>query len=144
YMTKACREAKRDTSWVRPDEAYEASIHRLATLMIGDPDCAARIGRDVAPFAWYGALASLTLTVLKLTVPGVPDIYQGASILDDWLVDPDNRRPVDFEQRKAIADEFDLLVDGPADTLRRTVVGWLASGDFDRAKLWIIHRLLGW
>ncbi len=144
YMTKACREAKRDTSWVKPDEAYEASIHRLARLMIGDPDCAARIGRDVAPFAWYGALASLTLTVLKLTVPGVPDIYQGASILDDSLVDPDNRRPVDFEQRKAIADEFSRLADGPPDALRRTVVSWLASGDFDRAKLWIIHRLLGW
>ncbi len=144
YMTKACREAKRETSWVQPDEDYEASVHRLARLMIEDPGCAARIGRDVAPFAWYGALASLTLTVLKLTVPGVPDIYQGASILDDSLVDPDNRRPVDFEQRKAIADEFARLVDGPADLLRRTVTSWLASGDFDRAKLWIIHRLLGW
>jgi (1->4)-alpha-D-glucan 1-alpha-D-glucosylmutase len=144
YMTKACREAKRDTSWARPDQAYEASIHRLVTLMIGDPACAARIGRDVRPYAWYGALGSLTQTVLKLTVPGVPDIYQGASILDDSLVDPDNRRPVDFAQRKAIADEFAVLADGPAGILRRTVVGWLATGDFDRAKLWIIHRLLGW
>ena len=132
------------TSWTAPDESYEAAVHRLVDLMLGDTGCAALIARDVRPFAWYGALSSLSLTALKLTVPGVPDIYQGSSILDDSLVDPDNRRPVDFAQRQALIEELAALDDEPAGVLQGILSGWLAGGDFDRLKLWTIHRLLRW
>ena len=144
YMTKACREAKLHTSWTAPDEIYEGSVHRLVDLMLQDPACVARIARDTRPFAWYGALNSLSLTALKLTAPGVPDIYQGASILDDSLVDPDNRRPVDFTGRQALITELAALAAKPSAQIRGALAAWLSTGDFARVKLWTIHRLLGW
>jgi (1->4)-alpha-D-glucan 1-alpha-D-glucosylmutase len=144
YMTKACREAKLQTSWTAPDEAYEGAIHRLIDLTVADAALATGIGQEVLPFAWYGALNSLTLTTLKLTAPGVPDIYQGANVLDDSLVDPDNRRPVDFTQRLAMIQELAQLARQSAARIRTTLSGWLAAGDFARLKLWTIHRLLGW
>jgi (1->4)-alpha-D-glucan 1-alpha-D-glucosylmutase len=142
YMTKACREAKLHTSWTEPDEAYEGAVHQLVDLILGDQELAARIERDVRPFAWYGALNSLSLTALKLTVPGVPDIYQGANVLDDSLVDPDNRRPVDFAAREETIRELVELAGRPADEIRRALSDWLAGGDFGRLKLWTIHRRL--
>ena len=144
YMTKACREAKLHTSWTETDEEYEKALHRLVDLVLGDRELGARIGRDVCPFAWFGAFNSLSLTALKLTVPGVPDIYQGAHVLDDSLVDPDNRRPVDFGERRTLIGELTGLAARPAAEIRATVGGWAASGDFARLKLWTIHRLLGW
>ena len=144
YMTKATREAKLLTSWTEPDAAYEDAVHRLIDLVLGDRDLAARIGEDVRPFAWYGALNSLTLTALKLTAPGVPDIYQGANVLDDSLVDPDNRRPVDFAGRKEVIRELVEIATGPADGIGDAIGRWLSTGDFARLKLWTIHRLLGW
>ena len=144
YMTKACREAKLHTSWTRPDEGYEGAVHQLIDLVLGDDELAARIGRDLRPYAWYGGLNSLSLTALKLTVPGVPDIYQGANVLDDSLVDPDNRRPVDFAAREALIHELAELADRPGPEIRQALAGWLAAGDFARLKLWTIHRLLGW
>jgi (1->4)-alpha-D-glucan 1-alpha-D-glucosylmutase len=144
YMTKACREAKLNTSWTEPDDAYEGAVHQLIDLILQDPELSARIGGDIRPFAWYGALNSLSLTALKLTVPGVPDIYQGANVLDDSLVDPDNRRPVDFVAREQTIRELVDLEARPADEIRRSLAQWLAAGDFGRLKLWTIHRLLGW
>jgi len=143
-MTKACREAKLHTSWTEPDASYEGAVHQLIDLVLADADLAARIGRDVQPFAWYGALNSLSLTALKLTVPGVPDIYQGANVLDDSLVDPDNRRPVDFAAREAVIRELVDVAARPGDGIRKSVAQWLTSGDFARLKLWTLHRLLGW
>ena len=144
YMTKATREAKLHTSWTEPDAAYEDAVHRLIDLVLGDRELVARIGEDVRPFAWYGALNSLSLTALKLTAPGVPDIYQGANVLDDSLVDPDNRRPVDFAARKEVIRELVEMAAGPAGGMADEIARWLAAGDFARLKLWTIHRLLGW
>ncbi len=144
YMTKACREAKVETSWTAVDEAYEQAVHGLIDLILGDAALCARIHQDVLPFAWYGALNSLSLTALKLTVPGVPDIYQGANVLDDSLVDPDNRRPVDFTERQALVMELAELARQPDSEIKNAIGGWLAAGDFSRLKLWTIHRLLGW
>ncbi|HZH06451.1 MAG TPA: hypothetical protein VEY69_07250, partial [Lautropia sp.] len=144
YMMKACREAKLETSWTQPDEEYERSVHRLIDLILGDAGLASRIGREVLPFGWYGALNSVSLTALKLTVPGVPDIYQGANVLDDSLVDPDNRRPVDFTERRAVIRELAEMAARPAAEIRQTLGAWLVAGDFPRLKLWTIHRLLGW
>ena len=144
YMTKACRESKLHTSWTAPDAGYEQALHRVVELMLGDADLAARLGQDIRRYAWYGALNSLSLTALKLTVPGVPDTYQGANILDDSLVDPDNRRPVDFTGRQALMLDLTDLAVKPSQEIRNALAGWLAAGDFARLKLWTMHRLLGW
>ena len=142
YLHKAGREAKRLTSWTEPDDDYEQAVARLVDLIFGDESLTRRIVSDVRPYAWFGALNSLSLTALKLTVPGVPDIYQGANILDDSLVDPDNRRPVDFDERLPVIRELAALAGSPHDRIVAQVTGWLRAGDFARLKLWTIHRLL--
>ncbi len=97
YLTKALREGKVSSSWLAPDEAHEARVHayaaRAASLVQADPllDEIGRIGRHIAA-------AQL---LLKLTAPGVPDVYQGDELEDLSLVDPDNRRPVDWEPRRS-------------------------------------------
>jgi len=102
FMIKAVREAKVHTSWAIEDQSYEAAIE---TFVRGALDSArSRAFLDdfataIAPIILTGALNSLSQTLMKLTAPGVPDIYQGAETWDLSLVDPDNRRPVDFASR---------------------------------------------
>jgi (1->4)-alpha-D-glucan 1-alpha-D-glucosylmutase len=101
YMLKAVREAKKHTNWTCPVPAYEEALARYvdALLRAGEPnpfvDELNRIAARLAPFGYRNSLSQLAL---KLTVPGVPDIYQGCEAWNFSLVDPDNRRPVDFEQ----------------------------------------------
>lgn len=108
YMLKATREAKERTSWMKPNPAYETAcrdfIGRLLAIEISGPFLAdfQSFHTAVAPL---GALNSLCQVVLKLTVPGVPDIYRGCELWDLSLVDPDNRRPVDFALRRRLLDE---------------------------------------
>ena len=104
YMVKALREAKTVSSWARPNEPFEkACIEFLTTLV--DPAESAAFLDDFLPFqaivARFGMLNSLTQVTMKLTCPGVPDIYQGCEKWDLSLVDPDYRRPVDFEDRRS-------------------------------------------
>src|SRR5262249_19595301 len=105
YVEKALREAKRNTSWVEPNEKWEAQVKRFCrALYVSD-----RFGADVEPFAGdvaeTGRLAALGQVALRLTSPGVPDVYQGDELELLALVDPDNRRPVDWERRRrALAD----------------------------------------
>lgn len=112
-MQKAAREAREHTSWTRPDTSYEDALQATVRTAFADAvfltdfaAFAARIGRA-------GAENGLLQVVLKLTVPGVPDIYQGAELWEQSMVDPDNRLPVDFDQRRdlieRIAGEPDLL-----------------------------------
>jgi (1->4)-alpha-D-glucan 1-alpha-D-glucosylmutase len=100
YMLKAVREAKLNTSWAAPNEAYEAATVRFVRAALDETRSRGFLA-DVAAFqhsiAAAGAINGLAQTMLKLTAPGVPDIYQGTEIWDFSLVDPDNRRPVDFE-----------------------------------------------
>jgi (1->4)-alpha-D-glucan 1-alpha-D-glucosylmutase len=102
FLTKALREAKRHTSWVNLNESYEAAAAVLTAgvLQVGSPalDALRPLARRLA---FAGALNGLAAAVLKCTIPGVPDIYQGAELWDFSLVDPDNRRPVDFAARAA-------------------------------------------
>jgi (1->4)-alpha-D-glucan 1-alpha-D-glucosylmutase len=99
FVLKALREAKVHTSWEAPDEAYEADVNAFAEAILGSPeftdDLAAFAGRCAA----VGGRNSLGLLVLKLAAPGIPDIYWGNEDWDLSLVDPDNRRPVDFAGR---------------------------------------------
>jgi (1->4)-alpha-D-glucan 1-alpha-D-glucosylmutase len=104
WQQKALREAKLTTSWQAPNERYEAAAREFVMRIFAD-DTAAALLDEIATFARRlarpGALNSLTQTLLKLTSPGVPDIYQGTEFWDLSLVDPDNRRPVDYSARIA-------------------------------------------
>ena len=103
YMIKASREAKVRTSWAAPDQEYEAGLERFVRRIL-DPQEGRAFLADLLAFqpriAVTGACNGLAQILLKLTVPGVPDTYQGCELWDLSLVDPDNRRPVDFELRR--------------------------------------------
>jgi len=103
WQQKALREAKLQSSWSAPNEAYEKGVETFLTrLLLGDEGQALRaaIANAAHAIAPAGALNGLAQTLLRLTVPGVPDLYQGAEFWDFSLVDPDNRRPVDFDARQ--------------------------------------------
>jgi (1->4)-alpha-D-glucan 1-alpha-D-glucosylmutase len=102
YAQKAFREAKRFTSWVNPNEAYEGAISGLIDAVLAPGSGALQALRPLAGrLALAGMLNGLSTTVLKCTLPGVPDIYQGTAFWDFSLVDPDNRRPVDYGAQNA-------------------------------------------
>ncbi len=109
WQEKALREAKLRSSWEDPDEAYEKRCHDLVGVLL-DPERSAAFLTDMAGLVDATQRASeanaLVQTALRYTVPGVPDLYQGAELADLSLVDPDNRRPVDYAKRQA------LLTDG--------------------------------
>lgn len=113
YMTKAMREAKVRSSWIAPNEAYERATHEFIAAILSDEPASA-FRTDFEPFAArigrLGMWNSLSQTLLKLTSPGVPDVYQGTELWDFSLVDPDNRRPVDYELRQRLLRELDQQV----------------------------------
>ena len=111
WQEKALREAKLRTDWADPDSAYEGAARQfLFGLLVENalPDLLADIFAFIQSIAAAGAVNGLAQTVLKLTVPGVPDLYQGTDYWDFSLVDPDNRRPVDFERRRKSLSAIDL------------------------------------
>ncbi|MEH2290196.1 malto-oligosyltrehalose synthase [Nostoc sp.] len=103
YIIKAIREAKVHTAWLRPDSEYEEACTSFIGKVL-DPSISGEFLEAFRPFqqriADYGIFNSLSQTLLKITAPGVPDLYQGTELWELSLVDPDNRRPVDFEQRR--------------------------------------------
>jgi (1->4)-alpha-D-glucan 1-alpha-D-glucosylmutase len=99
YMLKASREAKQETSWIEPDASYEAELERFVREMAVDPEVNREIDALIGAMTPGWQELSLSQTLLKLTAPGVPDIYQGSELWDLRLVDPDNRTPVDYELR---------------------------------------------
>jgi (1->4)-alpha-D-glucan 1-alpha-D-glucosylmutase len=110
YLTKALREAKRHTSWVAPNQAYEdAALALLRAVLDSKSPFLERFGDLARRLSTLGMLNGLTRTVLKLTLPGVPDIYQGTEFWDLSLVDPDNRRPVDYTARAKALEKSDTL-----------------------------------
>ncbi|QYJ16553.1 hypothetical protein Rxycam_02386 [Rubrobacter xylanophilus DSM 9941] len=108
YMRKAVREAKVNSSWMAPDGAYEAALEGFVEAILA-PD--GGFLEDFLPFqrrvARLGALVSLSQTLIRLTFPGVPDVYRGAELWDLSLVDPDNRRPVDYDLRRRFLAELE-------------------------------------
>jgi (1->4)-alpha-D-glucan 1-alpha-D-glucosylmutase len=109
YMCKAAREAKLETSWLDPDAEYEAQLDAFVRGMLGDRDFVADVDAFVRTMTPAWQVASLSQTLLKCIIPGVADIYQGCELWDLNLVDPDNRRPVDYAQRRALLKELDDL-----------------------------------
>jgi (1->4)-alpha-D-glucan 1-alpha-D-glucosylmutase len=101
YAVKAAREGKQETSWLNPNEGYENAFTDFIAAILAGEDFVADIDAFAHRTALLGALNSLSQLALKTTLPGVPDFYQGTELWDLSLVDPDNRRPVDFERRAA-------------------------------------------
>jgi len=132
YMLKACREAKIKTSWHEPNYAYEESIRAFVDGVFQRPDFIASLQRFIDPLILPGRINSLAQTLIKMVVPGVPDFYQGTELWDLSLVDPDNRRPVDFELRAAFARRARSL--SAADVA--------ADWDSGLPKLWMTARVL--
>jgi (1->4)-alpha-D-glucan 1-alpha-D-glucosylmutase len=110
YALKAAREGKQETSWLNPNEAYEAGLQTFLTRIL-DPAASAEFLNSLETLgqrvSLLGALNSLSQITLKATIPGVPDFYQGTEFWDLSLVDPDNRRPVDFAGRAAVLASMD-------------------------------------
>ncbi len=110
YMIKATREGKRHTSWIRPNEEYEKALVDFVEKTLADhapggfSAALEQFGQRIAPI---GMINSLSQVALKMACPGVPDFYQGTELWDWNLVDPDNRRPVDYELRKKYMDELE-------------------------------------
>ncbi len=102
YLEKAAREAKTHTSWIAPNPEYEDVLLSFADALLSDPKFCADLTRFQKPVAFYGFLNALAQIVLKATAPGAPDFYQGSELWDFSLVDPDNRRPVDYQHRAAM------------------------------------------
>jgi (1->4)-alpha-D-glucan 1-alpha-D-glucosylmutase len=144
YMEKATREAKLRTSWINPNEEYDRGLARFIELVLREdsPGDANPFLRDLQQFqakiAPAGMVNSLSRNTLKLTVPGVPDVYQGQEIWDLSLVDPDNRRPVDFEHRSRQLRELRASTAHPASLVEELLGDWRDG----RIKLWVTQRLL--
>ena len=142
YLVKAVREAKVHTEWLKPDEDYEKGFIDFAEAILrpGDDN---RFLADFVPFAesvaHSGMLLSLAQTLLKMTAPGVPDIYQGTEFWDLSFVDPDNRRPVDFaERRRQLADLKTAEARDRIALLRDLLARWQDG----RIKLYLSYKLL--
>jgi (1->4)-alpha-D-glucan 1-alpha-D-glucosylmutase len=145
YMLKAAREAKRHTSWVNVNTEYEEALAAFVRALLGRLD--ANLFLDdlrlqAGPIAWFGMLNSLSMALVKLTSPGVPDFYQGTEIFDLSLVDPDNRRPVDYGRRQALLDELRRVVAAPSEGMAAGVRGFFDKPSDGRAKLWLTWRTL--
>jgi (1->4)-alpha-D-glucan 1-alpha-D-glucosylmutase len=99
-MLKAAREAKLHTSWINPDLEYEAALERFVAGSLKNREFMDDVAQTAAPLVRLGHLVSLSQALIKVASPGVPDYYQGTEIPDFSLVDPDNRRPVDYRLRQ--------------------------------------------
>src|SRR5262249_24384026 len=114
FMRKAVREGKQQTSWLDPDSEYERGLDGFIAGALDparSPVFLKSFGAFAARTALLGALNSLSQLSLKLTMPGVPDIYQGTELWDLSFVDPDNRRPVDFKTRAALLGQLASVSD---------------------------------
>jgi (1->4)-alpha-D-glucan 1-alpha-D-glucosylmutase len=129
YLDKAMREARTRTSWTDPDEPFESAMHAVADAALHDPALRSAVATVTARVIPPGRSNSLSAVLVQLAMPGVPDTYQGGELWDLSLVDPDNRRPVDFTAR--------------ADLLARIDRGWLPDvDDSGAAKLLVVSRAL--
>ncbi len=142
YMLKAIREAKQNTSWINRNTEYEEAVSSFVKALL-DPAAKNRFLNDFIPFqrrvARIGLWNSLSQTLLKLTSPGVPDIYQGNELWDLSLVDPDNRRAIDYHQRRKLFSSISSRVSAPDASSIRNL---LETPEDGQIKLYLIWRSL--
>jgi (1->4)-alpha-D-glucan 1-alpha-D-glucosylmutase len=134
FAEKAMREASDGTSWADPVPSFEQAVHAAVDAAYDRPEVGAVIdsfARRIDPYGWSN---SLTQKLVQITMPGVPDVYQGSELCEASLVDPDNRRPVDFDRLETLLDGLDPLdpLDGPEPTADATPAG----------KLWVTRQAL--
>ena len=139
YAQKAVKEAKQHTTWTSPDPAYEKAVETLALGLVTDPEVGAHVETWLSQISATERVIVLGQKLVQLTMPGVADTYQGCEILDRSLVDPDNRRPVDYERRSQSLTRLDggaapadlsaekLLVTSTALRLRRDHPEWFVG-----------------
>jgi (1->4)-alpha-D-glucan 1-alpha-D-glucosylmutase len=132
YLAKATKEAKRHTSWTDPVPDYDAAVEAFVRAVLGDEAVLAELGAFADLVVGPGRVNSLGQKLVTLTAPGVPDLYQGSELWDLSLVDPDNRRPVDFELRRRLLAELPEL---PVEAIA-------ARGDEGLTKLHVVHAAL--
>jgi (1->4)-alpha-D-glucan 1-alpha-D-glucosylmutase len=129
-IEKSMREASTSTDWLDPDTVFESAVHAAIDRVYDEPELRAPVQAFIDRITPYGWSNSLGQKLVQLTMPGVPDVYRGTEVWDDSLVDPDNRRPVDFAALDARLAELDRRdVPPPIDD----------TGD---AKLWVTSRTL--
>jgi (1->4)-alpha-D-glucan 1-alpha-D-glucosylmutase len=133
YTLKAAREAKANTSWREPDDAYETALQRFVEGALRNSAFIADLEAFLAKVVPAANNTTLAQTLLKLTAPGIPDLYQGTELQDLSLVDPDNRRPVDYELRRQVL-EIALQFGSLGEVLQ--------SNDAQLSKLWLTQRVL--
>jgi (1->4)-alpha-D-glucan 1-alpha-D-glucosylmutase len=135
YLAKAFKEAKVNTAWTAPNQAYESAVVKFVNNLLAE---GSTFRQEFEPFqkrvSHFGLLNSLSQTLVRLTAPGVPDTYQGTELWDLSLVDPDNRRPVDYAARVDLLQTLRTTKPTPADLLANKADG--------RIKLWLTHRAL--
>jgi (1->4)-alpha-D-glucan 1-alpha-D-glucosylmutase len=141
YVLKSIREAKVHTTWLRPNSTYETALTDFVDAVL-DPAAANPFLEVFLPFqrriAHYGVFNSLSQTLIKIVSPGIPDFYQGSELWDLSLVDPDNRRSVNFEQRQSYLKEIQAKL-GNRPSLIAELLDTKADG---RIKLFLIHQVL--
>ncbi len=132
YMLKACREAKINTSWHEPNVSFEEKIRGFVGGVFETPEFLESLEEFIEPLILPGRINSLAQTLIKMVAPGVPDFYQGTELWDLSLVDPDNRRPVDFALRAGLMERA------------RSASAAEALSDWDSGlpKLWMTARVL--
>jgi (1->4)-alpha-D-glucan 1-alpha-D-glucosylmutase len=145
YMLKATKEAKVHTSWVNPNEGYDRAVHRFVCAVLDHKQTNLFL-KDFSSLqrkvAFYGHLNGLALLLLKLTAPGIPDMYQGTELWDYSLVDPDNRRVVDFEYRRQTLVELKAEIERAGRDLPVLARELLESAHDGRVKLYVTYRTL--
>jgi (1->4)-alpha-D-glucan 1-alpha-D-glucosylmutase len=136
YMLKATREAKQKTSWTKGNKEFEEGLRRFIDALLGHAPFVAELEEFVGRVKDAGRVNSLAQTLMKHTAPGVPDLYQGSELWDLSLVDPDNRRPVDYGLRARLLAEIKRMPVGEAaaEAMRRAEEGL--------PKMWTIHQAL--
>lgn len=137
YMQKASKEAKQETSWTAPNAEYDAALARFVRCALNNEEFVHSVCRLCSRIGVHAAANGLSRTLLRLCSPGVPDTYQGAEIWNQSLVDPDNRRPVDYELRHRILDRIIAASDRFA-LITELLNQWYDGG----VKLFVTHEAL--
>ena len=138
YLGKALKEAKRHTNWTKPNEDYEQAVTKFASNLLDENKpfwkSFQKFHKKVADF---GIINSLSKTILKFTCPGVPDVYQGCELWDLSMVDPDNRRPVNYELRNKLLEKLTA-----AEDTEKFIIDLWKNRYNAQIKLWLVNKLL--
>ncbi len=142
YLRKAAKEAKVHTSWINPNQSYDEASQAFVNRVLDDFLARDDFQRFRVKIAQYGMYNSLSQTLIKLTAPGVPDIYQGTKLWDFSLVDPDNRRPVDYDLRCRVLQALQERIAAADPDLRALARELLDHREDGWVKLYLTHRAL--